>query len=157
MANKPAGASAVSAPGFDIPPGMEEAGTPELDGWFKARVGAVFYGQAVGRIVVPALQGGDRDVVLVKLTKPCESVNVDGSPDEYRTLEAGKVLGVGITHKLADLLNYVEKKGNVAVMCTEKKSIGQGKTLWLYKVLGEKGKRCAPPAPTASSSDVPAF
>ena len=125
---------------------FEDIGVPDIDGWFKPEIGLGFKGQVVGRIQIENDDGRLRDVVLVKLEVACKAV-VDGA--EGVVLEAGKILGVGVRAKLTDLLFYVEKKGRVMAQAMTQQKLRGNKTMWVFKVRGEKGKRSAEiPAPT---------
>jgi len=134
---------------FDAPGSFEDVGTPDVDGWFKPAEGAKFLGQVVGRIQIENDDGKMRDVVLVKLEKPCANAVVEGQDAE---LEAGQVLGVGVRSKLTDLLYYVEKKGRVFARVEGKQKLKGGRTMWLFTLKCEKGKRAAPPAPITRNS-----
>lgn len=124
----------------DLGPGFEDIGAPDIDGWFKPAMGAAFIGQVVGHIKIENDDGKERDVCLVRLEKPCTgNVVIDG--DEGKSLEAGKVLGVGIRAKLTDMLFYVEKKGRVAGQVIGEQKLRGNRTMWLFTLKGEKGKR----------------
>lgn len=118
--------------------GFEVVGDPDIDGWFKPEVGAAFKGQVVGRIQIENDDGKLRDVCLVKLDTPCKAV-VDG--EEGVTLDAGKVLGVGVRAKLVDLLFYIEKKGRVMVKVVSQQKLRGNKTMWVFDLRGQKGMR----------------
>jgi hypothetical protein len=134
---------------FGAPSNFEDVGTPDIDGWFKPEEGSKFLGQVVGRIQIENDDGKMRDVVLVKLEKPCASAVVEG---EDATLDAGQVLGVGVRAKLTELLYYVEKKGRVYAKAVSKQKLKGGRTMWVFEVKGEKGKRANPPAPITRNS-----
>jgi len=119
---------------------FESVGVPDIDGWFKPKLGSSFQGQVVGRIQIENDDGRLRDVCLVKLEKPCEgSAVIDGEED--KTLPAGKVLGVGVRAKLTDMLFYVEKKGRVKAKAIGEQKLRGNRTMWLFDLRGEKGKR----------------
>jgi len=125
----------------DLFKGLEEVGTPDVDGWFKPEEGLVFTGQLVGRIQIPNEDKTMRDAVLVKLSRPTKAT-IDGSEGE--TLEAGKILAVGIRAKLIELLYYVEHKGTCAVRVLHKQKLKGGHTMWNFKI-GVRGKKATPP------------
>jgi hypothetical protein len=132
---------------------FESIGAPDIDGWFKPVLGAKFKGQVVGRIQIENDDGKLRDVCLVRLEIPCEGCVVDG--EEGKVLETGKVLGVGIRAKLADMLFYVEKKGRVLAKVTGEQKLRGNRTMWIFDLKGEKGKRSAtvPAATPRMASD----
>ena len=135
--------------------GFEDITLPELEGWYKPEKGKGFDGKIVGRIAIPdARRGGDRDVVLVRLERPCSSCSHPDDSEQIVTLQPGQVLAVGIRYKLTELLEFVEHKGSCIVVASGKKSIGNGQTMWQFKIAC-KGKRAAPPAPKPSERRAP--
>ena len=68
--------------------------------------------------------------------------------------EAGALIGIGIRHKLREILNYVEHRGEVFVKPVEQKKIGGGRRMWEF-VVRCKGKK-APPPFRQRNPDVPA-
>jgi hypothetical protein len=141
------------------PKSWEDVGAPDVNGWFQVAEGASFTGKCVGRIQMENDDGMMRDVVLVKLDKPCTSAVFDG---EAITVAAGEILGVGIRAKLSGLLEYVEKQGRVYVKALTKQKLKGGRTMWTFEAKGEPGKKAPPPAPsnraaatdTASTADL---
>lgn len=127
--------------GGEPPKGFEQVGNPDIDGWWTAKVGLVFTGEICGFLTIEnKRKDGTRDVVLVRLSKPTLAI-VD---EEEVRLEAGKVLAVGVSYKLRDMLSYVEHKGQVWAKALEKKDIGGSQSMWQYD-LRVQGKKAAPP------------
>lgn len=122
------------------PEGFEDIGTPDIDGWFKPATGAIVTGQLVGMIAIEDEKnpGKVRQAVLVKLTESCDHAVVE--KEENVTLEAGKVIAVGIRAKLTTLLEYVENKGICWIQTKNKKSLPRGRTMWEFDVRA-KGKK----------------
>lgn len=140
MATKPAAKTETETPEemMGPPEGFTEA-APDVDGWFKAEKGAVFYGQIVGHMMVNG-DNGKRDVVMVRLAQPCKGYGRDD--ENGRMLEKGEVLGVSVSAKLKPMLLYVEKRGHVWCQAIEKIKLGGNKTLWKYD-LRFKGQKAA--------------
>ncbi len=115
---------------------------PEIEGYWKVDVGLEVEGQALGRFQIENDDGKTRDIIIVKLSKPCKIVVKGG---ESHDAKEGTFVGVGITYKNADLLNYVSKRGMIWCKATKKVDIGKGRKMWNYEVVGEEGKEAPPP------------
>jgi hypothetical protein len=116
---------------------------PDIEGYWHTAPGAVVEGQALGRFQIENDDGKTRDVIIVKLTKPTKMMK-KGATDPVPA-KAGMFIGVGITHKNQDLLNYVTKRGQIWCKATQKVDIGGGRKMWLYEYIGEEGKEAPPP------------
>lgn len=125
--------------GFDV-----DAGTPDLDGWFKPERGAIVQGQIVGVIDIEDEKnpGRTRRAVLIKLEVPCAHCVVDKV--EGVTLEAGKILAVGVRAKLTGLLEYIESRGRCWIQAKDQKAIGKGRKIWEFDVRMGRGSKKGP-------------
>lgn len=137
---------------FEAPNNFEDVGQPDIDGWYKPELAEKFLGQVVGRTQIPNDDGQMRDVVLIKLEKPCKAV----MEEKEVLLQPGQCMGVGIRAKLTELLYYVSKKGRVYAKVEGKRKLKGGRVMWLFAVKGEKGKRADPPTPVQRNSAVDA-
>jgi len=137
------------------PEGWEEAGLPDIDGWFKPEVGAVVTGQLVGVLDIEDEKkpGQLRRSVLVRLSEPCHHAVVEKVEDV--TLEPGKVIAVGVRAKLTGLLEYVEHKGMCWIQAKSKKSLSKGRTMWEFDVRA-KGKKGLTPPVVRAAANAPA-
>lgn len=140
----------------DLAKGFEDITVPEIEGWFKPEVGALLAGQIVHFIEIEqkATDGGEpgmRKVLLVRLSHPCKNIIADGDKSGNPvTFEKGRVVGLGVRHKITQCLDYVAKKGTIVVQATEKENIGGGRTMWHFKVAA-KGEKA--PLPVAAKTE----
>lgn len=127
---------------------FKEASQPDIDGWWKGEEGLVFQGQIISHFTIED-GNNERDVVCVRLEKPTKARVGSGDDAKAVKLNAGQVLGVGISHKLQPMLEYVEHQGRVWCKAQNKVAIKGGRTMWNYD-LRIKGLKAQPikPAPT---------
>lgn len=137
----------------EMPSGMKSIDTPDVEGWFSPEPGLVFAGQILSSFTVTDRKG-DRDVLVIRLAKPTKAKDAENK-DKFIRLDKGGILGVSVTHKLRELMSYVEHQGWCQVECLRKKRLDNGQDMWLYKI-GVTGTRSAAPknAP-AQTSDAP--
>lgn len=133
-----------------MPKGFKRITTPEIDGWLVPEVGKVIEGKLVGLMRIDQ-DDGSRESVLIELTKP--AAGKDANTKEVRVLEAGEIGALGLSTKLMDLKAYVASQGNVWLHCINKKSIGKGRTMWVWEG-GSNGERATPPAAKGDDDDV---
>ena len=132
---------------------------PDIEGYWHTAPGAVVEGQALGRFQIENDDGKVRDIIVVKLSKPTK-MKKKGVEEPF-TAEVGAFIGVGITHKNSDLLNYVSKRGMIWCKAIKKTDIGGGRKMWHYEYIGEEGKEAPPPpiqskaASKGDNDDVP--
>lgn len=122
---------------------------PDIEGYWHTEPGAVVEGQALGRFQIENDDGKIRDIIIVKLSKPTK-IKQKGKETPVEA-DKGAFIGVGITHKNADLLNYVTKRGMIWCKAVKKNDIGGGRKMWTYEYMGEEGKE-APPPPVAAKA-----
>jgi hypothetical protein len=122
---------------------------PEIIGYWLVKPGAVVEGRALGRFQIENDDGKIRDIMVVKLTKPTTIAQKGG---KELPAKEGDFVGVGITHKNGELLNYVTKRGMIWCRAVEKKDIGGGRKMWTYEVIGEEGMAAPPPPVTAKAA-----
>jgi hypothetical protein len=141
----------VQAASFDSFSG-EEVSVPDIDGWYSPEAGEAGW---VGRIVASFRmkdsfnEGKTRDVVVVRLFSNCSSaVDSDGEPV---ILEPGNTMAVSIKAKLLDILDYVEKRGTIAVKAIEKRPLAKGRSMWTFSIKGQQGMRVPRRQETTSS------
>lgn len=120
----------------------DEVSVPDIDGWYSPEAGEAGW---VGRIVASFRmkdsfnEGKSRDVVVVRLFSTCSSaVDSDGEP---AILEPGNTMAVSIKAKLLDILDYVEKRGTIAVKALEKRPLAKGRSMWTFSIKGQAGMR----------------
>ncbi len=149
----------AAAFGGEAPAGMRDLGAPEIQGWFSPEPGLVFCGQILSSFMTRDVKKNtERDVLIIRLAKPTKAKDADDT-ERSVLLGEGAILGVSVTHKLQDLLSYVEHQGWVWVKALRKKDIGGGQQMWLYDVR-VKGTRAAPRRGTVEESgeqSVPAL
>lgn len=153
MAKKMTEEEMLAACGIDeVSPteGYDTIGRPDIDGWFDAKPGFGFVGKIEAAFNYKTDRGNLRDVVLVRIEKPARAVLKDQGGDPF-LLEPGKILAVGVSYGIEQMLEYVENNGLVWAKVLERKKIDGGKSVikWDCRV---KGKRTAPP-PTAPIED----
>lgn len=129
---KPADNGNYQAPDLTPPKGFEDGSNPDIDGWYKPKVGEICTGQIKGHILLRAdsPKKKDRDVVLVTLEAPIVGFLQGG--DEI-ALEPGMTIGITVTHDLRGMLLLVENHGSIWITPTEKKSLAGGNSLWKFK------------------------
>ena len=110
--------------------GWKTFGEPDLDAWFLKKEKASFVGHVIYAKSMNT-DNGAQTVVFIKLAEPCKSATLPKSEDVI-TLEKGKILAVGISAKLSDLLYYVEHKGLVKVTCKDQIKLSGGRKMWLF-------------------------
>jgi hypothetical protein len=141
-AESAAGAKKPQAASFDAFNG-EDVNIPDIDGWYAPEEGeAGWVGRIVGmfRMKDSFNEGKMRDIVVVRLLSPCSSA-VDSDGGEPCELEPGHAMAISVKAKLLGLLEYVEKRGTVAVRAVEKKSISKGRSMWTFAVKGQPSAR----------------
>jgi hypothetical protein len=116
---------------------------PDIEGYWHMSPGAIVEGQALGRFQIENDDGKTRDVIIVKLSKP--AMMIKKGQETGASVPEGTFIGVGITHKNQDLLNYVAKRGMIWCKAIKKSDIGGGRKMWLYEYIGEEGKEAPPP------------
>jgi hypothetical protein len=122
---------------------------PDIEGYWDVQPGSEVEGKALGRFQIENDDGKIRDIVVVKLSKPC-MIKKKGN-DKAIQADVGQFIGVGITHKNQDLLNFVAKHGMIWCKAVKKMDIGGGRKMWSYEYVGEEGKE-APPPPIATKA-----
>lgn len=159
-----AAASNASAPSESTKTGPsfkngKKLGTPDIQGWWIAKPGAEVEGKAIGRLQIMGEDDKPRDIVIVQTTRKCICSSA-GDKKEVEMPE-GSIVGVGISFKNTELLNYVAKQGLVYCRAIEKKKLDGKKTMWLYECVGEAGKDAPPPPvhtpPVANSESSAPF
>jgi len=126
---------------------------PDIDGWYAAdRGGKGFTGRLLGsrNIKTPL---GNQDILVVELATSISAVSSKDNKSIV-ALEPGKTLGVGVKHKLLDLLRYSDSGAMIRVDAIGKIPIDGGKTMWNYKVEVEKGIRPSG-GPDEYSDEIP--
>lgn len=159
--NAPSQVDNVSDWTKELPEAPEGAGfldetTPEIQGWWDVDSKIQIWGTIAGAFQQENDDGSVRDTVIVKIKYPTMAVPAgkrgdDAKPEKF---EAGALIGIGIRHKLREILNYVEHRGEVFVKPVEQKKIGGGRRMWEF-VVRCKGKK-APPPFRQRNPDVPA-
>ena len=150
-----AGAKKPQAASFDAFNG-EDVNVPDIDGWYSPEENeAGWVGRIVGmfRMKDTFNEGKMRDIVVVRLLSACSSA-VDSDGGEPCELEPGHAMAISVKAKLLGLLEYVEKRGTVAVRAIEKKVNQQGSIhvdLCSQGPAGRKG-----PARPAREPELPA-
>lgn len=143
--------------------GWDDVGTPELEGWYKPEAGLVVQGKVVGRMKVNG-QDGERHVVLVRLAKACKAQSPERGSKEMITLQPDQVIGVGVRHRLRDLLLCVKNELEVWFKALGEKSLAGGKSIWEFDVKSRGGAMAKPdPIPDSildtidahSNDDIP--
>jgi hypothetical protein len=119
---------------------------PEIEGYWALKPGAVVEGRAMARFQIENDDGKVRDILVVQVSRDVTAVQKGGKES---LVKKNGFIGVGITHKNAELLNYITKRGLVFCKALEKKDIGGGRKMWTYECFGEEGKE-APPPPITS-------
>jgi hypothetical protein len=137
----------------DMPTGDDwvDAGTVNVDGWWKPSVGSIVAGQLIKRLTIADQNNGmSRDVVLIRLSHDTTDAMIN---QNEVMLRKGQIIGVGVRYDLQEMLEYVEHQGYAWVKATEKISIGGGKSKWNFEAK-YRGKRSAPPQAMAQSGDT---
>ena len=116
---------------------------PDIEGYWHTAPGAVVEGRALGRFQIENDDGKIRDIIVVKLSKST-LIKKKGVETPVKA-EPGTFIGVGITHKNADLLNFVAKRGMIWCKALKKIDIGGGRKMWSYEYVGEEGMEAPPP------------
>jgi hypothetical protein len=128
-----------SGPSFK---GAKKLDLPDIEGYWLAEPNAEVEGKALGRFQIENDDGKVRDILVVELSKDATCAKKGG---EKLIVKAGKCVGVGISHKNGDLLNYITKRGMVYCKALKKVDIGGGRKMWTYETYGEAGKEAPPP------------
>jgi hypothetical protein len=135
----------------DLPEAPEGGGfidetTPELQGWWDVESKVQIWGVIAGAFQQEGDDGGVRDTVIVKTKYPTMAVPAGQRGDDAKAqmFPAGSLIGIGIRHKLREILNYVEHRGEVFVKPLEQKRIGGGRRMWEF-IVRCKGKKSPPP------------
>ena len=110
----------------------------DFDGFWQPSPGAVLEGTVVDVRAIRAARGGSKLVYIVKLAKACQTVR-DG---ESVQAEPGEVVGIGEAYGLRNLRAIVcsAEHVQIRVVALEKKEIGDGRTMWSFKVLSKGGQ-----------------
>jgi hypothetical protein len=138
---------------INVPGDLADVSRPDPDGWWEAVPGRAANGNMVGAFKYRNKKGQEVTVGLLLLKQPCiaRALESDKNNPQRVKLDAGDVLGVTITYQLREILNYIEKKGEVYFKCTGTKELAQG-TMNLYDIKGDpRAKSTAPEMQTVSN------
>ncbi len=123
----------------------DEVNLPDIDGWYTPAEGeAGWVGRILGTFTITDDEGKQRQVAVVRLFSACSSATIEGEPVE---LSPGNVLAVSMRAKLLGLLDYVESQATVAVKAVGKRKLDAKKSMWLFEIKGQRGKRTRAPTP----------
>ena len=149
-APKEAKADANTEPDGD----WDDLGERPIDGWYRPEVGLVVTGKVVGRTKMQQ-DNGERHVILIELTQPAKAVVEGGTRKDpnFRELQPGEVIAVGLRHRIRDLIMCVKNNCMVWFRALEEKEIKNGRTVWEFK-LKVKGKRARPDPIVQSLDDL---
>jgi hypothetical protein len=126
--------------------GFIDETTPELEGWWDVESKVPIWGVIMGAFEQEGDDGSVRDTVIVKIKYPTMAIPAGQRGDDAKAqkFEAGALIGIGIRHKIREILNYVEHRGEVYVKPEQQKRIGGGRRMWEFTVRC-KGKKAPPP------------
>lgn len=136
-ANKPA-----------VEDGFDDCSTLDIEGWFKADIGAKVHAKIRYLMKVPDKRGKARTIAVCELMSPCEHAVQNKQPVK---LESGQIIGVGVNYMLRPILQYAANQGEFKATFTSKAELPGGNTCW-KGTLGCKGVKAAPPAPITGGS-----
>lgn len=134
--NGNAGNGIPQAPeGFGINVGRDRG-----DGWAHKEEGNKIQGRLLGRHTYKGANGKQRAYYQVKLSEPCKALIEDpnaaeGDEEAERvvvTLDAGKIVNVDESVKLADLADFTKNGGTYDIWFVygTKEAIGNGQSMW---------------------------
>lgn len=128
---------------------------PDIHGFWKEDLQKVVVGQIIGYKVIPSKtkRRKDAEVVILKLLAPAVArIKVEGRATDV-SLNVGENIAVTIKAKSTPLLEYVEHRCTVRIEALEKIDIGDGNTMWKYRIQPAKGSKIgAPPKPIVHAS-----
>lgn len=130
----------ATAPKYEPPAGMDRVGLPSLDGWWDGEAKTPVHGKLLGEFRQKNKTGGFRWIAIIGLFSEANVTIGAGREAKKTTLPRGKIVGVGVKHKLQDLLTYAPGT-EVWILPLEKKSIGGGQTMWEFDMRVKEGSK----------------
>ena len=121
----------------------DDCSMPDIEGWFKADLGAKIKAKILHLIVIKDKKGKKRQAAVCQLLDDCAFATYEKKPIE---LKEGQIIGVGINFMLKPILAYAANQGEFRAKLEEKKELPGGNTVWKGK-LQCRGVKAAPPVP----------
>lgn len=113
----------------------------DVDAYWKPALGLAFCGKILRAFVINN-KGDKRTIVCVELSK--STLAKPKGEEDLIKLKEGQILGVGLSHSLLGMLEYIEHNGTVFAKVTGQKQVGRPQPMWVYE-LKLKGEKSAPP------------
>lgn len=130
-------------PKYEKPAGATRVGLPSLDGWWDNEKKSPLHGKLLGEFrQLDAKTKRWRWTAIVGLYAEADATVGKGGDKKSVKLARGQIVGVGVKHKLQDLLMYAPG-AEVWILPLKKIPIGGGQTMWEYdfNVIGDPRKK----------------